>query len=98
MEFLRRMAIFSAELCLFLQKLVRGLSTTTWTEFCHSLTPPPLLGQFLYPERGQTLFDPLPPHLVHVVIEGPLNTQDGIRACRVEFFPPKNKICYRIIL
>ena len=30
-----------------------------------------LHGQFLYPERGQkqTFFDPLPPHLVHVVIE-----------------------------
>ena len=28
-------------------------------------------GQFLYPERGQkqTFFDPLPPHLVQVVIE-----------------------------
>ena len=33
-----------------------------------------MCGQFLYPERGQkqTLFDPLPPHLVHVVINGPL--------------------------
>ena len=32
---------------------------------------PPLHGQFLYSERGQkqTFFDPLPPHLVHVVIE-----------------------------
>ena len=31
----------------------------------------PLRGQFLYPERGQkqTFFDPLPPHLVHVVID-----------------------------
>ena len=31
-------------------------------------------GQFLYPEHGQkqTFFDPLPPHLVHVVIEWPL--------------------------
>ena len=30
-----------------------------------------LRGQFLYPERRQkqTFFDPLPPHLVHVVIE-----------------------------
>ena len=36
--------------------------------------PTPLCGQFLYPERGQkqTFFDPLPPHLVHVVIEWPL--------------------------
>ena len=40
--------------------LIRGLSTTTWTEFCHFLTPsPPLRGQFLYPERGQkqTFYD-----------------------------------------
>jgi hypothetical protein len=37
--------------------------------------PPPLMrGQFLYLERGQkqTFFDPLPPHLFHVVIECPL--------------------------
>ena len=33
--------------------MVRGHSTTTWTEFCHFLTPPPLRGHFLYPERGQ---------------------------------------------
>ena len=42
----------------------RRHSTTTWTEFCHFLTPPhPLRGQFLYPERGQkqTFFDPLLP-------------------------------------
>ena len=56
---------------------IRGHSTTTRTEFCYFLTPqspPSLRGQFLYPERGQkqTLFDPLPPHLVHVVIEWPL--------------------------
>ena len=38
------------------------------------LTPPPGVDSFLYPERGQkqTFFDPLPPHLVHVVIEYPL--------------------------
>ena len=38
--------------------------------------PSPLLcGQFLYPECGQkhTFFDPLPPHLVNVVIECPLS-------------------------
>ena len=44
-----------------------------WTEFFE----PPLCalhGQFFYPERGQkqTFFDPVPPHLVHVVIECPL--------------------------
>jgi hypothetical protein len=34
-------------------------------------------GEFLYPERGQkqTFFDPLPPHLVHVVIECPQPNQ-----------------------
>ena len=45
---------------------------TTWTEFCHFLTPPPFLcGQLLCTERGQkqTFFDPLSPHFVHVVIE-----------------------------
>ena len=48
-------------------------STTTWTEFCHFLTPS-LRGNCLYPERGQkqTFFDPLPPHFIHVVIEWPL--------------------------
>ena len=56
---------------------IRGHSTTTWTEFCRFLTPPPLRGQFLYPRRGQkqTFFDPLPPHLVHVVNEWPLSDQ-----------------------
>ena len=36
--------------------------------------PPLLRGQFLYPERGQkqTFFDPLPPRIVHLVIEWPL--------------------------
>ena len=52
---------------------LRGHSTTTWTEFCHFLTPPLLRGQFLYSKRGQkqTFFDTLPSHLVHVVIEWP---------------------------
>ena len=36
--------------------------------------PSPLCEQFLYRERGQkqTFFDPLPPHLGHVVFECPL--------------------------
>ena len=45
---------------------------STWTEFCHFLTPPlPLRGQFLYPMRGQkqNFLTPSPPHPVHVVIE-----------------------------
>ena len=40
---------------------VGGHSTTTWTEYCHFFPPPPLRGQFLYPERGQkqAFFTPL---------------------------------------
>ena len=36
--------------------------------------PLPLHGQFLFPKRRQiqTFFDPLPLHLVHVVIKWPL--------------------------
>ena len=51
---------------------IRGHSTTTWTEFCLFLSPPPPPAwTVLYPERGQkqTFFEPLPPHLVQVVIE-----------------------------
>ena len=43
--------------------------------FFDPLSPlPPVRGQFLYHERGQKqiFFDPLPHHLVHVVIECPL--------------------------
>ena len=38
------------------------------------LIPPPLRGQFLYPEHGQKqiFFDLLPPHLVHIFNEWPL--------------------------
>ena len=48
-----------------------GHSTTMWTEFCHCLTPTPPAWTVLYPERGkkQIFFDPVPPQLVHVVIE-----------------------------
>ena len=57
-----------------LKSTIGGHSTTTWTEFCHFLTPPPCVDSFLYRECGQkqTFFDPLHPHLVHVVIECPL--------------------------
>ena len=51
--------------------IIRG----SFNKFFAIFDPPPLHGQFLYPERGQkqTFFDPLlPPHLVHVVIEWPL--------------------------
>ena len=50
-------------------KHVRGHSTTIWTDFCHFLIPLSLRGQFLCPEHEekQTFFDPLTPHLVHVV-------------------------------
>ena len=40
--------------------------------------PPPLGGQFSYPEPGQkqTFFDRLPPHLVNVVKERPSKVED----------------------
>ena len=50
-----------------------GHSTTTWTEFCHFLTPPLLWTVFIPWAWTKTeIFWPLPPHLVHVVIEWPL--------------------------
>ena len=56
------------EYCLF----VRAHSTTTWTEFCHFLTPPPWVDSFytLSVDKNRQISDP--PHLVHVVIEWPL--------------------------
>ena len=51
--------------CIFrvMLQYIGGHSTTTWTEFCHFLTPSSLRGQFLYPEHGpkQTFFVPPPP-------------------------------------
>ena len=49
---------------------IQQLRGQNFAIFC----PPPRRGQFLYPERGQKqiFFDPLPPRLVHVVIECPL--------------------------
>ena len=63
--------------------IVRGHSTTTWTEFCHFLR-----GQFLYPKRRQkqTFFDPLPPHLVHVVIKCPLMQLFSAEATPIQYF------------
>ena len=54
--------------------LVRGHSTTTWTEFCHFLTPPPCVDSFytLSVDKNRHFLTPSPPHLVHVVIECPL--------------------------
>ena len=41
------------------------------------LSPFPLRGQFFYADQGQkqTIFDPIPPHFVHVVIEWPLGAK-----------------------
>ena len=54
-------------------------------------------GQLLYPERGQkqTFFDPSPtPHLVHVVIEWPLNEYvakyEVLKICRPYFLSRGN--------
>ena len=56
-----------------LVKPIRWHSTTTWTEICHFLAPPPAWTVFIpYRATKTDIFDPLPPHLVHVVIECPL--------------------------
>ena len=50
-----------------------------WTEFCHFLTPPPPCMdsfQTLSVDKNG-IFDPLPTHLVHVVIERPLVTSNS---------------------
>ena len=51
-----------------------GIQQQRGQNFAIFFTPSLLWGQFLYPHRGQKqrFFDPLPPHLVHVVIEWPL--------------------------
>ena len=36
-----------------LVKALRGHSTTTWTEYCNFLPPPPCMDTFLFPECGQ---------------------------------------------
>ena len=41
---------------------------STWTEICHFLNPPPPCVDTERVQK-QTFFDPLPSHLVHVVIE-----------------------------
>ena len=54
--------------------IVRGHSTTTWTEFCHFLTPPPSCVDSFYTlsvDKNRYFLTPSP-HLVHVVIEWPL--------------------------
>ena len=40
------------ELCK-MSKLPKGAFNNYVDRFCHFLPPPPLRGQFLYPERGQ---------------------------------------------
>ena len=57
------------EACVRLDFSVWGHSTTTWTEF-------------LYPDPGQKqiFFDPLPPHLVHVVFEWPLREKKLLKS------------------
>ena len=47
-----------------------GNSSTTWTEFKHFLTPSPCVDSFY--TLSLEIFDPFPPHLVHVVIAWPL--------------------------
>ena len=63
-----------------------GHSTTTWTEFCHLLTPPPCVDSFytLGVDKNRHFLTPSPPHLVHVVIECPLSSQN--RPCSLMMF------------
>ena len=60
------------------------------------LTPSPLRGKFLHPDRGQkqTFFDPLPPHLVHVVIEWPLSNNRQLCINSELSTVYKSKLCY----
>ena len=53
--------------------VLRGHSTTTWTEFCYFLTPPEWTVFIPWAWTKIDIFYPLPPHLVHVVIEWPPN-------------------------
>ena len=54
---------------------LEGHSTTTWTEFCHFLTPPPCVDSFYalsVNKRKQHFLTPASSNLVHVVIGWPL--------------------------
>ena len=55
---------------------VKGHSTTTWTNFCHFLTPPPCIDSFytLSVNRNRQFLTPSPPHLVYVVRGRPQRT------------------------
>ena len=71
---------------------VRGHSTTTWTEFCHFLTPRTVLDSFytLSVDKNRHFLTPSPPHLVHVVIECPLKWKillRNIESVKHETFP-----------
>ena len=76
--FIKVLMMMTRYICtLRLSYRIRRYSKGKWSIFNHQLkcfAPPPLRGQFLYPKCGQkqTFFDPLPPHLVHVVIKWPL--------------------------
>ena len=57
--------------------------------------PPPLCGQFFYPDRGQkqTFFDPISPHLVHVVIEWPHRCFSYYKCyCKIRIDANKTKV------
>ena len=59
----------------FSKHLGRYVSFNNYVDRFFFWPPPPLCGQFLYPEHGQkqTFLTPSPPHIVHVVIEYPLS-------------------------
>jgi hypothetical protein len=69
-------------LCMYIEnpkyrECMGALNNYTWTELCHFLPPPPpapCVDSFynLSVDKKNIFFDPLPPHLVQVVIECPL--------------------------
>ena len=59
------------------QSWIREHSTTTWTEFCHFLTPLPSLDSF-HTLRQTFLIPSPPPQLVYVVFECPLRPKEFI--------------------
>ena len=83
---------------------LRGHSTTTWTEFCHFLTPPPPPPPYVdsfyslsVDKSRQFLTQPPSLHLVHVVIEWPLNSFTKYRIQEAGAFknrrPDRAKYC-----
>ena len=72
-------AFFHMLVSFHLEKIdvIRGHSTTTWTEFCHFDPPNAWTIYTLSVDKNIHFLTPSPPHLLHVVIEWPLTTSCG---------------------